>query len=79
MILSQGEQKKTFFYLTGLTAAASETEGTLEIRSSEGFSEDTEGLRSYVILSLPHVYNRTLPAFISTGFIGGYSGTEWFA
>lgn len=35
---------RPLFYLTGLTAALSETKELLGNRSSEGFSEDSDGL-----------------------------------
>lgn len=62
-----------FFYLTDLTAAISETEEMLENRSSEGFSEASEGLQGYVIPSFSCIY-LILPLVIALSFIGVIAG-----
>lgn len=66
-------RRGVFFYLTDLTAAISETEEMLENRSSEGFSEASEGLQGYVIPSFSCIY-LILPLVIALSFIGVIAG-----
>lgn len=66
-------RRGVFFYLTDLTAVISETEEMLENRSSEGFSEASEGLQGYIIPSFSCIYI-VLPLVIGNGFIGVIAG-----